>query len=127
MRPSAGEVDLAGETVRALNIERLRHRKAAAGHDAVPGPDHASAISPDTPALLLLIPAGGGDGSGKLDTRAQPVAVGYEPEVVKDLRLRSVLLRPDPLLLQFRVEAVRIVRGGYVTARPWVAVPVPRP
>src|SRR4029077_13273222 len=72
-------------------------------------------------------PAGGGDSSGELDVRAQPVAVRHEPEVLQDLRLRGVLLRPGPLLLQFRGGTVGVVRGGDFTASAGVAVPVPRP
>ena len=127
VRPAAGEVDLAGETAGAFDVGRLGHREAAGGHDVVPAPDLRPAAGGEPPPVLLLVPAGGGDGGGKLDVRTQPVAVGHELEVVQDLRLRGVLLRPGPFLLQFRVEAVGVVRGGDVTAGPGIAVPVPRP
>jgi hypothetical protein len=127
VRPAAGEVDLPGETAGAVDVGRLGHRQAASGHDVVPAPHLPAAAGRDHPLFPRFIPAGGGDGGGKLDVRAQPVAVGHEPEVIQDLRLRGVLLRPRPLLLQFRVEAVGVVRGGNVTASPGIAVPVPRP
>src|SRR5580658_1789895 len=82
--PLAGEVHLASEPVGALDIERLGHRKAAAGDDGVPAPQLGPAVGHDAPPLLLLVPACGGDGGAELDVRAQAVAVGHEPEVVQD-------------------------------------------
>ena len=127
VRPAAREVDLPGETARAFDVGRLGHRKTAGGHDVVAAPDLLPAVGRDPPPLLRLVPARRGDGGRKLDVRAQPVAVGHESEVLQDLRLRGVLLRPGPLLLQFRVEAVGVVRGGDVAPSPGIAVPVPRP
>ena len=127
VRPAAGEVDRPGETSGPFDVRRLRHRQAAGGHDVVPAPHLPVAVGRDHPLFRRLVPASRGDGGRELDVRAQLVAVGHEPQVVQDLRLGGVLLRPGPLLLQLRVEAEGVVRGGDVAARPGIAVPVPRP
>src|SRR5262249_39664107 len=47
-------------------------------------------------------------------------------DVLEDLRLGRIALRPAPLLLELLRERVRVVHALDVAARPRVTVPVPR-
>ena len=73
-----------------------------------------------------VIPSGSCDSGAELDVAAEVELVGDVVQVAQDLRLRGVLLRPLPIAVPFRVEAVHVVDAGYVDTRARVPIPVPR-
>src|SRR5690606_17425417 len=123
--PAAGEVHLAAESVGTLDVGRLRHREAAGGHHVPAAGQLVAGLGAHVPAGRLLVAAGGVGPAVEADVASQVVLVGDGLGVAEDLGLGRVLLRPGPLVLELRVEAVGVVDGRDVAARPRVPVPVP--
>ncbi len=125
VRPAAGVVRLAREAIGALDVRCLRQREAAGGHDVEPAADLVAGIRAHAPERRGVVPSGGRDPRGEPNVAAEIVLVGDVAEVAEDLGLRRVSLRPLPLALQLRVEAVGVVDALDVAAGARVAVPVP--
>ncbi len=125
VRPLARQVGLAGESLRAGDVGVLRHRERAGRHHVVTGSDLVAGGGVDVPTRCVLVPDGAVDGGLEPDVTAQVVAVGDVVEVAQDLGLGRVLLRPLPLLFEFRVERVLVVEALDVATGTGVPVPVP--
>ncbi len=126
MGPRAGEVDLAGESVGALDVGNLRHRETSGRHDVVPARDVVAGVGVNHPAAGVVVPLGRGDPCVEPHVTTQVVLVGHELGVAEDLGLGGVPLGPGPLRLQLRIPAVGVVDRKNVAAGAGVAVPVPR-
>ena len=123
--PVVRVIDLAAETAGTLDVDRFRQRQAAGGHHVEAAGDFVARAGTDVPAPGRGIPGGSLDAGGEADVPAQIVLVGHVVGVGEDLGLRGVLLRPLPLALELRVEAVRVIDRHDVAAGAGVAVPVP--
>ena len=115
----------AGEAVDAFYIRGLREGQAARGHHVEAAVDPFALVGREVPPPGALVPHRGVDPGGEDDVIAEVVTVGDVLEVGEDLGLGRVLLGPLPLLLQLRVEAVRVVRSRDVATGARVTVPVP--
>jgi hypothetical protein len=125
VRPAAGEIDLALEPLGPRDVRDLWLRQTAGGHHVVTAANVLVGLRAQLPALDRRIPASSRHARTKIDVAAQIVALGDELDVAQDLRLGRVLLGPGPGVLQLRIEAVRVVGGRNIAARPRIAIPVP--
>jgi len=127
VRPLAGVVGRAPETVAAGEVGGVRGRQAAGRHHA-PGRGHPVAgLGLQHPAPPRLVEDGGGHPGVEADVPAEVEAVGDVLGVAQDLGLRGVFLAPCPLLLEFLVELVGVLDALDVAPGPRIAVPVPGP
>src|SRR5690348_3267214 len=109
MRPAAGEIDVAGEGIDAVDLRWLGRRQATARH-YVEATRHGRAIfRRQVPPFLALVPPSFRYLRREADIAAQVVAVGDEPQIGENFRLRGVLLRPRPRGFQIGIEGVAVV------------------
>ena len=89
VRPAAGEVHLAREAIGALDVDLLRHRQAAGGHDVEAARDLvARGRCARCHAATAVVPHCALDPGRELDVAAEVVLVGDVLRVAEDLRLR---------------------------------------
>ena len=110
----------------ALEVGHARRREIAGRHDAV------AARAPPRRCRSCSVHSAGRaveqrrrDAGVELHVAAQVEAVGDVVDVLQDLGLGAVALRPLPLLLQLVGEAVGIFQALDVAARAGIAVPEP--
>src|SRR4029077_9833958 len=125
MRPFAGVIDRALEILAAFERDMVGRREAAYRHDAEFGRHAVAAIGRDAPAFVALVEGRRGNARVEQDMPAQVEAVGDVIGVAQNLRLRRVLLRPIPLLVELFGERERILHAFDVATRAGIAVPVP--
>ena len=125
VRPTTGEIHLAGEPVGAFDVGALRQRQTSRGHHVMAARDLLALSGTHTPPRCSLVPHCRLDPGVEVDAAPQVVLVGDELEVPQDLRLCGVLLGPGPLRFELGVEGVRVVGGRNVASGTRVAVPVP--
>jgi hypothetical protein len=127
VRPVRGVVGGALERVQARDLRQLRRGQAAGRHHEEPGRHRVAVLRADLPAARLLVVLRSGDPGAEDDVLAQVEPVGHVLRVPEDLRLGGVALLPLELLLQRRVEGVRVREALHVHAGTGVPVPVPGP
>ena len=125
VRPVAGVVGRAFETVQPLELRRVGRREAARRHYADLGVRGLAVAGFERPAVRGLIERCFQHTRFKLDVAAQIEAVGDVVGVSQDLRLRGIAFAPAPLLLQLGRELVGVLHAFDVAACAWVTVPVP--
>ena len=79
----------------------------------------------EAPARTRRVERSGTHAGIQLHVAAQVEAIGNVLDVLEDLRLRRVALRPAPLLLQLVAERIRILQALDVAATARVLVPEP--
>ena len=126
MRPFAGVIDRPAKILDAREFRTVRRRQAADRHDAEFCAEPcrrdrsrcasifrlSSNVAAVTRVSNTISPA-------QIETIGDMVGVG------QDFRLRRVLLRPVPLLVQLLREGERVLHALDVAARARIAVPVP--
>ena len=125
MRPGAGVVPGAFETVQAVEGRAVDGREAPGGHDAVGGREPRTVLGGNPPASCRIVEDGFGDRRLELDVAAEVEAIRDVLQVAQDLRLPRVALGPPPLLLELVRELVGILDTIGITAGAGIAVPVP--
>ena len=126
VRPPSGEVHLATEVARTLDVGILHHRQAAGRHHVVATGRRRAVIGADLPQCRVVVPGRAVDARREPHVAPQVVLVGDEAEVAEDLRLCGVALGPLPLFVELRVPAVGVVDALHVAPRAGIPVPVPR-
>ena len=126
VRPTAGEVHVAGEPVGSFDVDLLRHRQAAGRHHVVAGTTarrrrrcarrHSDAASSHAAAATRV---------EKSMSRRRSYRSATNCRYRQDLGLRGVLLGPRPVALELGIEAVRVVGRRDVAPGAGIAVPVP--
>src|SRR6476619_6854750 len=95
------------------------------GAESMPAQLTKNWASITSPASVVLVEVGAGDGGGELDVLAQVEPVGDVVQPALDLGLTGELLAPAPVLVELLVEVVLVDVGLAVEPRPRVAVPPP--
>ena len=126
VRPFAGVIDRPAEVVHAREGRAVRRRQTANRHDAEFCRDPVAAIGLDQPAIGILVERCRRDAGIEHDLAAQVEAVGDVVGVSEDFRLRRILLRPVPFLVQFLREREGILQALDVASGAGIAIPVPR-
>ena len=126
VRPFAGVIDRPAEVVHAREDRAVRRRQTADRHDAEFCRDPVAAIRLDQPAIGVLVEGRRRDAGIEHDLAAQVEAVGDVVGVSEDFRLRRILLRPVPFLVQLLGEREGILQALDVAAGAGIAIPVPR-
>ncbi len=125
VRPVAGVIGLARETLQTREGRDPGGRQAPGGHDAEAGRHAVSPVRLDLPAVHRFVEAGRGHARVELDVAAQIEAVSDVLDVRQDLGLGGVPLRPAPFLLELVAEGVRVIHALDVAAGAGIAVPIP--
>jgi hypothetical protein len=105
----------------------VRRRQTADRHDAEFCGDPIAAIRLDQPAIGILVEGCRRDAGIEHDLAAQVEAVGDVVGISEDFRLRRILLRPVPFLVQLFGEREGILQALDVAAGAGIAIPVPGP
>ncbi len=119
-------VRLPGEVVAPLYLRQVRRRKRPHGGDEEPRRDRVSGVGADVPYVRGVVEGRFDHPRGELDVAAEVVSVGDVFEVVPDLLLRRIPLRPLPFLPKLLVERERVYIAVRVAPRPRIPVPIPR-
>ncbi len=125
VRPTTGEVGLAGKPFGPGHVGHLGYRQASGRHHVEPCRHVVAHIGVHCPPLRRVVPRGRGDPGLEPDVAPQVVLVGNEVGVAQDLGLGCVALRPGPLAFEFGVPAVGVVDGEDVAPGARIPIPVP--
>ena len=99
VRPLSGVVGLTFVAFQALEIRSGRGRKTACGHDAVFGRNMFAAVGFYRPAVGSAVERNNSDTGIELHLPSQIKFFYHAGNVLEDLRLPGVALRPRPLTL----------------------------
>jgi hypothetical protein len=125
MRPFAGVIDRPAKIFETLEARTVRRRQAADRHDTELRSHPVAAVGLDRPAFRFFIERRGDHARVKHDVAAKIEAIGNMVGVGEDFRLRRVLLRPIPLLVQLLGEGEGVLHALDVTTCARIAVPIP--
>src|SRR5262245_13396189 len=125
MRPMAGVVDLALETVEAFDVGDARIRQTAGREHDEFCRYRLAVRGRDLPNIAALVEFGALNTGVELDVAPQVKTIGDVVRIFQDLRLRGLALAPVPLLLQFIGEGIGILHALDVATRAGIAIPVP--
>lgn len=127
LRPRRGLEPLPLERLESVEVGTEPLRQLTGAHHDESSLQPVASLRLDPPASVGLIERGRADAGPQADVLAQVEPTGDMVDVGEDLRLRCIPLRPGPLLVEFRREAIRVVDAFDVAASARVAVEVPDP
>ena len=121
--PARGVKAWTGEVLETLDVGVGRRRERPDGADQHVAGVGASLRIGQVPTMRRLVPSGCGDTRVGAEMRADPEPVGAILEVLQDLGLVRVGLRP----VRLEGERIGVEVRGHVAGRPGVCVVPPRP